>query len=107
MKILRLNHGKDAHVDTLSDIKRCIKIFKKKGLIYYQNKEKAGEKEAVDNWNQPLKVFPKDTMAADLSVSTLFKKMVIQMKSMQNFKMTKSCEILQYSNSVRRLSGHS
>ena len=40
-----------------------MRIFRDREPIYYQNKEKAGAKEAVANWAQLLKVFPKETMA--------------------------------------------
>ncbi len=40
-----------------------MRIFRDREPIYFQNKEKAGAKEAVTNWMQLLKVFPKETMA--------------------------------------------
>ena len=65
MKILRMNHGKEVIVSKGEDIKRCLRIFRDREPIYFTNKEKSGAKEAVDNWNHLVKVFPKETMAVD------------------------------------------
>ena len=63
MKVLRMNHGKQVVVENANDAKKAVRIFRDREAIYYQNKEKAGAKEAVSNWNHLLKVFPKETMA--------------------------------------------
>ncbi len=63
MKALRMNHGKLVTIENANDAKRAVRIFRDREAIYYQNKEKAGAKEAVANWNHLLKVFPKETMA--------------------------------------------
>lgn len=63
MKVLRLNHGKQISIDNANDVKRAVRIFRDREPIYYQNKEKTAAKEAVNNWNHLLKVFPKETMA--------------------------------------------
>jgi hypothetical protein len=42
-----------------------LRIFRDREPIYFQNKEKTGAKEAVDNWNHLVKVFPKDSMTVD------------------------------------------
>ena len=50
-------------IENINDAKKAVRIFRDREPIYYQNKEKAGAKDAVSNWNHLLKVFPKDSMA--------------------------------------------